>query len=370
MSTRRILAEHVADVALGGAFLATGGGGDTLIGEILAEDALRAAGGVELIPLSALGDDALVVALGSVGSPTIMQEKPGNGDEANWALDALEAFLGRKTTALVAFEAGGVNALVPFCAAAARGIPVVDADGMGRAFPELQMESFSIYGVSPMPLALAAELGDRMVLDHARSSVIAERLVRQFSVIAGGGQCLSAEHCMSGAEAREVTIPGTITLCLEIGRLLRAHGNRVDAFVGDLRPLLAPTHYGEVHVLADGKVIDIARRVQHGYDFATLLVQPFGGGDVVTVSIKNEYLLAQQGDRLLATTPDLICVLDLETGVPITAETLRYGQRLRLIGIGAPERMRTLRALQVVSPRQFGFDVDYVPIETLFANTS
>ncbi|MEM9388157.1 MAG: DUF917 domain-containing protein [Pseudomonadota bacterium] len=362
---RQVRAEHVEAIARGGAFLATGGGGDTLIGEILAERALAGSGGVDLIPLEAVEDDALVVAIGSVGSPTIMQEKPGNGREAGWALDALETFLGRRTSALIAFEAGGVNALVPFVAAAERGLPVLDADGMGRAFPELQMESFSIYGISATPLAVASELGDRVVLDHVRDPHITERLVRQFSVVAGGGQCLSAEHCMSGAEARAVTIPNTISLCYQIGELIGHFGNRLDPLVAALRETLAPTHYGEVHVLTTGKVIDIARRVEGGYDFATLQVQPFAGGAPVSVAIKNEYLLATSGDAVLATTPDLICALDLETGRPITAETLRYGQRLQLLAIGAPARMRTARALEVVAPRNFGFDVDYVPIESL-----
>ncbi len=362
----KIAAADIADIALGGAFLATGGGGDTLIGEITTEAALAEHGPVDLLPLDALDDDALVVAIGAAGAPTIMLEKTGNGLEAGWALDALERHLGRKASALIAFEAGGQNALVPFHAAAARGLPVVDADGMGRAFPELQMESFSIYGVSATPLALAADLGDRMVLDHARSPEIAERLIRQFLMIAGGGQCMSAEHVMTGAVAKDVSIPGTISLCLEIGRRLKACGSRIDAFVADLAALLAPTHYGEVRRIFDGKVIDVARRMEGGYDYGDLSLAPLGAeGPPLKIRIKNEYLLATREARPLAMTPDLICLVDIETGRPITAETLRYGQRASVIAVGAPERMRTPRALEVVSPRNFGFDIDYMRLEDL-----
>ncbi|MEM8920531.1 MAG: DUF917 domain-containing protein, partial [Pseudomonadota bacterium] len=320
----------------------------------------------ELLSLDALADDALIVALGSAGSPTIMLEKPSNGHEAGWALDALEAFLGRKTDAIIAFEAGGMNALIPFCAAAERGLPVLDADGMGRAFPEIQMESFSIYGVSATPLALAAELGDRMILQHARDPETAERLIRGFLMTAGGGQCISAEHTMDGDTARRVSIPGTISLCLEIGRLLRKHASQLPAFIADLTKLLAPTHYGEVRKIFEGKVVDIARRVQGGYDYGDLRLASFDADDApMEIRIKNEYLLALQDGQPVAMTPDLICVLDNETGQPITAETLRYGQRVTVIAIGAPELMRTPRALEVVSPRNFGFEFDYVPIEEL-----
>lgn len=363
---------HPADVeamALGGAFLATGGGGDTLIGEITTEQALSDFGPVELIDAASLPADAMVVAIGAAGSPTIMQEKPSNGREALWALETLEAHLGRKADALIAFEAGGMNALLPFCVAAERKLPVLDADGMGRAFPELQMESFSIYGVTATPLAAAAELGDRMVLENARSPEVAERLVRQFSVDAGGGQCVSAEHVMTGQQVREVAILGTLSLCKDIGELLIAHANDLSSFVQSLTELLAPTHYGEVRRLFEGKVTDISRRVEGGYDFGQLALEPFdkSAGDM-HISIKNEYLVAVQNDRPVTLTPDLICILDNETGRPITAETIRYGQRVTVIGIGAPQLMRTETALKVVSPRNFGFDYDYTPIEEIMAN--
>ena len=362
----KIEASDIADIALGGAFLATGGGGDTLIGEITAEAALREYGPVELISLDELADDALVVALGAAGSPTIMLEKPSNGKEAGWALDALEAFLDKRTDAIIAFEAGGMNALIPFCAAAERGLPVLDADGMGRAFPEIQMESFSIYGVSATPLALASELGDTMILQKVRDTETAERIIRSFLMVAGGGQCISAEHTMDGETAKRVTVPETISLCLKIGRLLRAHANQLPVFLTELAKLLAPTHYGEVRKIFEGKVVDIARRVEGGYDFGDLKLEPFDASQgAMEVRIKNEYLLALQGGKPVTMTPDLICILDNETGHPITAETLRYGQRVTAIGIGAPALMRTPRALEVVAPRNFGFDYDYIPIEEL-----
>ena len=36
-------------------------------------------------------------------------------------------------------ETGGMNTIEPLILGAELGIPVVDADGMGRAFPELQV---------------------------------------------------------------------------------------------------------------------------------------------------------------------------------------------------------------------------------------
>jgi DUF917 family protein len=44
-----------------------------------------------------------------------------------------------KTSGLVSIEIGGMNGIDPLLTAAELGIPVIDADLMGRAFPELQV---------------------------------------------------------------------------------------------------------------------------------------------------------------------------------------------------------------------------------------
>jgi len=79
----------------------------------------------------------------------------------------------------------------------------------------------------------------------------------------------------------------------------------------------------------------------------------------------NEYLLAMQGSKCLASVPDLICAIDADTAQPVTAESVRYGQRLIIIGIDAPELMLTETALSCVGPQAFGFDLDFVPIARL-----
>ena len=61
--------------------------------------------------------------------------------------------------------------------------------------------------------------------------------------------------------------------------------------------------------------------------------------------------------------PDLIAVLDSETGEPITTEALRYGMRVAVIAIPCAPQWREPAALELVHPRTFGYDVDYVPVE-------
>ncbi len=61
--------------------------------------------------------------------------------------------------------------------------------------------------------------------------------------------------------------------------------------------------------------------------------------------------------------PDLIAVLDAETGQPITTESLRYGFRVVILGIPCHEKWRTPAGLALVGPRYFGYDTDYIPVE-------
>lgn len=359
----KIAWDDAADIALGGAFLACGGGGDVLVGRMVTERVLREHGNVDLVPLHEIADDATVIAVGGVGAPSIMNEKVSNGTEAITALRMLEEYIGRKADALIAFEAGGFNSLVPVMLASQLKLPVLDADGMGRAFPEMQMETFSIYGVSATPLTLAGNEGNNLIVNMANAAT-AEKLIRQFTILGGGGACFSAEHVMDGSTAKQVSVPGTISLSLRLGRCLRENHGNMRNFRQELDTVLQTAYYGKPHVLFEGKVIDVDRQVKGGYDVGIVTLQEFGhGGATMTMDIQNEFLTARVGTRMLATVPDLICMLDNDTVQPITQETLRYGQRVTVMGILAPEILRTEQALKVIGPGCFGIDLEYIPVD-------
>lgn len=102
---------------------------------------LATQGAVELIGATDVPDNAFVAAIGGVGAPTVSLELLPSIDDPARALRVFEEHIGRKVDALVSFEVGGGNSMIPLMAAAHREIPVVDADGMGRALPEAQIMS-------------------------------------------------------------------------------------------------------------------------------------------------------------------------------------------------------------------------------------
>lgn len=360
----QVKAEDLADLSLGAVFLATGGGGDPHVPELICSEALKTYGPVDLLAVEDLPDDAHVVSIGGVGAPTVSLEMLPSVDDAANTLKAYEDHVGRKVDAIVSFEIGGANSLIPITAAAGRGIPVVDGDGMGRALPEAQMMTYAIAGVCPSP-AVAYDYAGNVTTFTTPDTSTYERHIRAMAM-ASGGMITTAEHPMTGAELKPAIIRGTVGFSIKLGRALRENRGRADQMLPALKDVFANSVYGECRLLYCGKVSDKATRIIGGYDIGEATLTPFSDeGDALTINIKNEYLVARLAGEVVATVPDLIVIVDYETGTPINAERLRYGQRVAVFAVGCPDFFRTERALKAVAPSAFGFDIPYVPLEDI-----
>src|SRR4030095_4377516 len=104
---------------------------------------------------SELADDDLVAVVSNMGAPLVGQERLTDPKTMELAITMMEEYLGRKLRAVMSRESGGGNSIQPFMGAAMMNLPVVDADCMGRAFPEAQMTSFAIHDLQMYPLTLA-----------------------------------------------------------------------------------------------------------------------------------------------------------------------------------------------------------------------
>src|SRR3982751_2162073 len=214
----KIALNDMAALARGAAVLGTGGGGDPYIGRLLAEQALRASGPIEVIPIDQLPNDACVIPVGMMGAPTVMVEKIPSAEQVGTAVTALAQYLGRTATHVACIEAGGVNSTIPFVAAAQLGLPLIDGDGMGRAFPELQMVLPTLFDVAATPMSIVDEKGNRGVL-HTIDNHWAERLARTATIEMGCSTIVSL-YAMDGTEAKGSLSPGTVSRCIEIGQAI------------------------------------------------------------------------------------------------------------------------------------------------------
>ncbi len=168
----------------------------------------------------------------------------------------------------------------------------------------------------------------------------------------------TAEHPMTGRELKRSIIPGTLSFSIKLGQTLRENRGSAGDMLAPLQALFSDSIYGECRLIFTGKIIDKATRIIGGYDIGEAVIEVLDRDESpLTVSIKNEYLLACQGDKVIASVPDLIVIVDYETSTPINAERLRYGQRVAVFAVGCPDFYRSDAALKVVAPRCFGFDI-------------
>lgn len=362
----RIEKDALADLARGAAFLGSGGGGDPYYSLLLAEAAIKRCGGVELIPLCDLHDDALVAPCGWIGAPTVSVEKLPNGGESVAGLRRLEKFMGRAIDAVFPIEIGGANGLAPLMAATELGIPVVDCDGMGRAFPESQMTIFNIRGLSACPSVITASCGSLVAIETDNNRTH-ERIARGLSV-AFGGIAHMVEYPMTGEQAKEHAIPGSISTAIKIGAAIRtARGMQRDPFAALAEALRATGLYPHCVTLFDGKIVDLQRETLNGFSVGKITVGGFDGNGNMEIQFQNENLVAKRDGGVRATVPDLITIMDRETADTITTERLKFGQRVKVVGAAAPAMLRDDLALSIVGPRAFGLASDFVPVETLNA---
>ena len=128
-------------------------------------------------------------------------------------------------------------------------------------------------------------------------------------------------------------------------------------------------------VLFLGKITDVARKTQAGFVrgdlFLTEIVSTGNSQDdekddkqaasprVCKLHFQNEFLACEVDGSPTALVPDLISVLESDTGRAIGTEELKYGLRATVIVIPCSPLLCTPQALAVVGPRAFGINMDF-----------
>lgn len=355
---RIISKDDVDNIALGASVLGAGGGGNVEAGILLLKHAMEIHGNVRLISLDELRDDDFVVPMGEMGAPVVGLEKFGETHGPKLVVEFLCEKIGRKATAVTAVEVGGSNSMVPMVAALSLGVPMVDSDSMGRAFPETQMTSFHLNGLVASPLALMDERGNKVMIETI-DTFWAEKIARTITSLMGARSCV-ATFGMDGKTAKACCIGGTISLSQRIGEALRT-SHAGEARLDSLTTLVNGT------ILFKGKITDVNRQTIGGFNKGDVSIQGVDefSGAPCKITFQNENLVCQVGSKVVATVPDIITVLNSETLAPITTEELRYGYRTFVVGIPAAPIWRTEKGIKIAGPRYFGYDLNYTPVEIL-----
>lgn len=353
--------QDVKDMARGAVFLGSGGGGDPYVGELLLQQQLSQGNYPVIIDASELKDDDFVISIAGIGAPTVLLEYLVSETTLMRLLDLVEEVHSKKPTALISAEMGGANSIFPLAVAAKSGLPVIDADGMGRAFPHIEMTTFSVYGCKGSPAILIDEFGNEAIL-KTPSDRFLEDMCRSITTTMGA-MVMSAIYPMTGAQVKEIAVLGTITQTLEIGRCIREGRESDDTFSALLDYLNDHENDRYGKILFEGKVTDVTHETRDGWHFGKVIISALNNsGECIEVDFQNEYLTVRKAGKTLTISPDLIGILDKENAEPLTAEMLAYGLRVKVIGYSAAPIMRRPECLKVFGPRMFGYDEDFVTV--------
>ena len=358
VALRRLTPEDLDALEIGAGILGTGGGGNPYQGKLLALEAMKAGYEMKVLATDAIEADALCMSIGGIGAPVVGVERIREGREGLRCLRAMEELIRTPIDAIVCEEIGGANAMNPLVTAALGGLPILDCDGMGRAFPEMQMTTFSIYGHSSTPSVMCDLHGNAVIFSHAVSEVWHERMARA-CVVAQGGAAMLATAPMQAHYVHQYGIPRSFTKAIALGEaVIRARKAQED-------PIGAVCALEGGRRVFNGKITDLKRHLRGGFVVGDMELAGFDdcAGQTANVAIQNEFLVFRRDGVIEICVPDLIVLLDVDTGYPITTEMLRYGQRVAVVAIPCHELLRSARALDVVGPAAFGYpDITYSPL--------
>jgi DUF917 family protein len=342
---------HLSDLPrlnAGVRILGSGGGAPSTVALQISRMGWAEEDSVSIMPFDLLDQDAWVVSAAVVGAGSMYGERPPSGTEFQQAYDRLVSHVGVSPSALLCAEIAGMNGLFIVDSASQVGLPMLDGDLMGRALPRISQFSMVVAGHPLTPMVLVMPNGQTILIEGGANDVV-ERIVSAVVASTGGWACLAlppvrAGHLMTAA------IPGSVSRALALGDWLSGWDPTppVDRLVGP----------PDGNVLGAGRIVDLSRpSVDSSVEFAsaTLIDE---GGDVMRVDMKNEFLLVLRDGRLVASTPDIIVLIDRARAWPIQCEELQVGVEVVLVRLKAPPFWAAPQHRRAVDLAAFGLAQD------------
>jgi len=353
--SRRILGkQELLDVTHGAALLATGGGGSTGQGKGMIEDLLLGKR-VELISVDEVEEKAKILVVGGMGAPEVISTRKWSKQATN-AFDALEKFTGEKFDYVIPPETGAEATLLTMVVAADKRIPTVDADGCGRAIPEIQQTMFYIHQI-PMSPAAIADNSSTWVVVNTEDPLKMEDLCRAVTTELGMQTGLAYQK-MTGSELKKAAIPGTVSRAEKVGRAIR------EAKSSGTDPVSSVVSIVDGVILGRGRVTQKVKETKQGFTFGKVIIQGKEGD--LTIDYKNENMLAWKGRGLIAMVPDSICYIGAN-GDPLSNFDVKEGMDIVVIGIKAHPAWRTPAGVHAFKRtiEAMGYNGEYRKIEDL-----
>lgn len=357
--------QDLEDILYGAAILGTGGGGELSEGFAMIDDALSKGKEFRMVDLDEAPQDALVCTPYMLGAISALPEEeerlydrlPRSDVSSILAAYArFEEYLGRSFYGTISCELGGSNTATAFYAAAMAGAYIIDADPAGRAVPEITHSTYYIHGLPAAPIVMANEFGEAIICENVLDDARAEHIVRALSMVSRN-DIAAIDHALEIREIRHAVIPGAISFALEMGQVWR----ETRAKGGDIAQAIADQGAGLVAFRGNVSACDWETR--DGFTYGNIEIAGSGSfeSDTYKIWLKNENMTGRLNGEIHATIPDMICLIDTETGAPVTNPNYYTGQSVAVVVLPAPKPFTTEKGLLAFGPSYAGIDQPYRP---------
>lgn len=314
-------------VVFGGTVLGGGGGGSIANGLELSKLAVSL-GSPTLATLDEFADDELIITASAVGAPAA-KEQYFLPVDAIKAMELVQHKMSSPVVGIISNENGPASGVNGWIQSAMLKIPVVDAPANGRAHPTGLMGAMGIHQLEDYHSVQSAVGGNPNTGKYLEMIVegrlqVTANLVRQAAVQAGGFVMVVRDP-LPVSYLRENAAPGGITQAIKIGSaMLDAMGKGAEAVIDAIL-----TSTGG-NIFCQGRVENLFLETAGGYDVGSLSVS---GDKVADLTFWNEFMTVEVNSVRYSTFPDLITLISLETGVPISTAEIRDGDEVAVLTV-------------------------------------
>ncbi len=316
---------HAVHAAVaGGSVLAAGGGGWVDHGLLVGTTAVQY-GTPRLATLDELDPDAMLATVSAIGAPAAVGWEMRPGDYVR-ALQLLIEAVPEPIVGTVTAQNGSSTTCNGWVASAVLGTLVIDAAGDGRAHPTGKMGSFGLAADDDYQTVQAVAGGnraeDRYLEVVTRGTVRHTANVLRTAAEQSGGFISCARNPLPASFVAQHAAVGAISFALALGEAILAVDND-----GPRRMIEVTAEHLGGALIAEGAVRSRVLRTENAFDIGTIVVGELELGFV------NEYLTAESAGERLATFPDVIATLSLQTGRIISIANLREGDEVVVLHV-------------------------------------
>jgi uncharacterized protein len=316
---------HAVHAAVaGGSVLAAGGGGWVDHGLLVGTTAVQY-GTPRLATLDEVDPDAMLATVSAIGAPAAVGWEMRPGDYVR-ALQLLIEAVAEPIVGTVTAQNGSSTTCNGWVASAVLGTLVLDAAGDGRAHPTGKMGSFGLAADDDYQTVQAVAGGnraeDRYIEVVTRGTVRHTANVLRTAADQSGGFISCARNPLPASFVAAHAAVGAISFALALGETILAVEDE-----GPRRMIEVTAEHLGGALIAEGAVRSRVLRTENAFDIGTIVVGELELGFV------NEYLTAESGGERLATFPDVMATLSLQTGRIISIANLREGDEVAVLHV-------------------------------------